>query len=302
MDSLYLGLAYFVVYSFLGWCCEVVFCTLNSGTFVNRGFLNGPYCPIYGFGMVGILALLHPVFNHGWLLFLGATLITSTIELVGGWLLFKLFHARWWDYSNKPFNLGGYICAEFCLIWGLATLVVIKFVHPVVSLLVTRLIPGFLRWPLVILCCLIMAVDTAVSAATAVGLNHRLKELDDLNRALRRYSDTLSNILGATAFTVDQIKDEQQLQLLLAKAEATQRLDDLAEDLRDSAAQRLAAVKRELGENSAKRSQLMNRLSRGRIGPHRLLAAFPRLKHQDYAEALGRVQAALEELNPLKKP
>ena len=155
MNALYLTLAYFLIYSFLGWCCEVIYCTLNSGTFVNRGFLNGPYCPIYGFGMVGILALLEPVFDNMPLLFLGATLITSSIELAGGWILYKLFHARWWDYSKKPFNLGGYICAEFSLIWGLATLGVIKFLHPVVTLLVTRMIPDFLKWPFVILGCLI---------------------------------------------------------------------------------------------------------------------------------------------------
>lgn len=303
MFTLYQILAYFLVYSFLGWCCEVIYCTLNSGTFVNRGFLNGPWCPIYGFGMVGILVLLRPVFHRGWLLFLGATLITSTIELVGGWLLFKLFHARWWDYSKKPFNLGGYICAEFCIIWGLATLGVIKFIHPVVSLLVNWLIPDFLRWPLVLLFCLVMAVDTGTSVATAIGLNHRLKDLDELNRSLRRYSDTLSNILGATAFTVDQIKDEQQLQLLLAKAEASQKLDDLAEDLKENAAQGLATLKEQLRENARKRDQLMKRLTRpGLIGPHRLLDAFPSLKHQDYAEALSRVQSALKDLNPLNKP
>ena len=298
MFTPYQILAYFIVYSFLGWCCEVVFCTLESGSFVNRGFLNGPYCPIYGFGMVGILVLLSPVFDQTFLLFLGATLITSTIELVGGWLLFKLFHARWWDYSRKPFNLGGYICAEFCLLWGLATLVVIKFVHPVVSLLVNHLIPGFLRWPLVLLCCLVIAVDTAVSAATAVGLNRRLKELDDLNRALRRYSDTLSNILGATAFTVDQIKDEQQLQLLLAKAEAAQRMEEMKEE----ASQRMEELKKGLRANADKRSQLMKRLSGTRLlGPHRMLDAFPSLKHQDYAEALSRVRSALEDLKLLKK-
>ncbi len=298
MNALYLTLAYFLIYSFLGWCCEVIYCTLNSGTFVNRGFLNGPYCPIYGFGMVGILALLEPVFDNMPLLFLGATLITSSIELAGGWILYKLFHARWWDYSKKPFNLGGYICAEFSLIWGLATLGVIKFLHPVVTLLVTRMIPDFLKWPFVILGCLIMAVDTAASAATAVGLNRKLKELDGLNKALRRHSDVLSNILGAAAFTVDQIKDEQQLQLLLGKAEAAQRLGELKEE----AGQRLEDLKADLKANAARRSQLMKRLGGTHlVGPHRMLDAFPSLKSSDYSEALSLLRSALDDLNPMKK-
>ena len=135
------ALCLFFVYSFLGWGVEVAFHAVSLGKLVNRGFLNGPVCPIYGFGMLGILTLLAPLENNLFWLFLGGMAVTTTIELVGGWALYKLFHTRWWDYSDLPMNLGGYICAQFSLYWGIGTLLMIKLVHPTV-LLMLHLVPG----------------------------------------------------------------------------------------------------------------------------------------------------------------
>ena len=116
--SLYQTLAYFLIYSCLGWCLEVVYAAVTTGKLVNRGFLNGPVCPIYGFGMVIVLYALTPLVDNTLLLYLGGVILPSALELVGGWALYKLYRTRWWDYSDYPFNIGGYICLEFCLLWG----------------------------------------------------------------------------------------------------------------------------------------------------------------------------------------
>ena len=110
----------------LGWCLEVCFCTINTGQFVNRGFLNGPVCPIYGFGMVLVIVALTGFSGNLPALFLGGMVLTSAIELAGGWALKKLFHTSWWDYSDQPFNIGGYICLKFSLAWGLCVVVVMR--------------------------------------------------------------------------------------------------------------------------------------------------------------------------------
>ncbi|HVI41432.1 MAG TPA: putative ABC transporter permease, partial [Anaerovoracaceae bacterium] len=114
---------YFIIYAFLGWCTEVVYAAAKTGQFVNRGFLNGPYCPIYGFGVLFVIYLLHPVIDNLLYIFLGSVLITSAIELAGGYILEEIFHQKWWDYSDMPLNIGGYICLFFSLMWGLACLV-----------------------------------------------------------------------------------------------------------------------------------------------------------------------------------
>ena len=119
--SLYQIFAYFLIYSCLGWCLEVIYAAVTTGKLINRGFLNGPVCPIYGFGMVIVLFALTPLSHNLLLLYLGGVILPSALELVGGWALYKLYHTRWWDYSDYPFNIGGYICLEFSLLWGVGT-------------------------------------------------------------------------------------------------------------------------------------------------------------------------------------
>lgn len=106
----------FVIYAFVGWCCEVAFAAVKSGTFVNRGFLTGPVCPIYGFGMLIVALLLTPLANSWLLLFVGAVVLTSLLELVTGFVLERFFHQKWWDYSAFRGNIGGYICPQFSLL------------------------------------------------------------------------------------------------------------------------------------------------------------------------------------------
>ena len=122
--SLYEIAMYFFLYAFLGWCCEVIYATLKTGKFVNRGFLNGPVCPIYGTGVVLLLLALTPLRDYAWAVFLAAALICSALELITGFVLEKLFHKKWWDYSDRHFNLCGYICLEMSLLWGVAALAV----------------------------------------------------------------------------------------------------------------------------------------------------------------------------------
>lgn len=90
----------FLIYGFLGWCCEVIFAGVNQGKFVNRGFLNGPICPIYGCGMLLVLLILWPLRHRLLLLFIGSVALCTLLEYIVGFLLEKLFHQKWWDYSN----------------------------------------------------------------------------------------------------------------------------------------------------------------------------------------------------------
>ena len=100
-----------------GWCTEVSYAALDRGIFVNRGFLNGPYCPIYGCGVVIVVAVLTPLKDNLLILFIGSFLLTSILEYITGYLLEKVFHNQWWDYSDKPFNIHGYVCLKFSIYW-----------------------------------------------------------------------------------------------------------------------------------------------------------------------------------------
>ena len=217
--SLYHVLAFFLIYSCVGWCLEVIYAAATTGKLVNRGFLNGPVCPIYGFGMIIVLFALTPLVDHTLLLYIGGVILPSALELVGGWALYKLYHTRWWDYSDYPFNIGGYICLEFCLLWGVGTLVVMRIVHPIIAGFVD-MVPPFAG--LVLMCVLyaVYAADVVATAVAASGLSKTLDTMEQLADSIHAVSDAMTLLLGTTTLSADQKLDEQRLQLKLAAAEA----------------------------------------------------------------------------------
>ena len=225
--SLYHILAFFLIYSCLGWCVEVVYAAATTGQLVNRGFLNGPVCPIYGFGMILVLFFLTPLEDNLLLLYLGGVILPSALELVGGWALYKLYRTRWWDYTDKPFNIGGYVCLEFSLMWGVGAMVMVKVIHPTIAALV-NIIPPLVGF---VLMCLLYAVYAADVVATAIAASDLARELDALEKvadSMHAVSDAMTEILGTTALDMDQKMDESRLQLKLAAAEARDSYDKLS--------------------------------------------------------------------------
>ena len=130
----------FIVYSITGWIIEVIATYPDTKCFVNRGFLIGPYCPIYGNCAIAMIFLLHNVTNPI-LLFVLSILICSVGEYVTSYAMEKIFHARWWDYSKNKFNLNGRICLVNSLAFGVLGFLLIKFVNPFVVGLITKLSP-----------------------------------------------------------------------------------------------------------------------------------------------------------------
>ena len=276
---------WFFVYGLLGWCAEVVFAAVKEHRLVNRGFLCGPICPIYGFGMVALLYAARALGAPGLplsvpVVFVVGGVLTTLLELVVGWGLYRLFRIRWWDYTGIPFNLGGYICPQFSLLWGLGSVVMVKGLHPLLARLGDR-IPLQALLPLDLILLLVFAVDTAASAAAAAGLDRKLKEIDELRARLRRTSDRLTELLGTGAMTADTLLDEQKLQLALARME---RRDD-AEALREELTTHAAALRARLRE-----------MDLDRFGARRLLRAFPRMRSLRYGETLAATREALRTL------
>ena len=294
---LYHLLWFFFVYAFLGWCAEVGYAATKTGKFVNRGFLNGPWCPVYGFGVVIVLSCLEPLSGNLPLLFLGSVALTSALEWLTGFALEKLFHQRWWDYSDEPFNLTGYICLRFSLMWGFACLFVVKLLHPTVVLAVD-LLPRPLGWVLLAGLCAALGVDLAATVSAIARLNRRLVLLDELAGRIREASDDLGEdladrVLDAAERGADWKEDWEDLAQRLAQRRAQRRaalaegLDDLREDLQD----RAEASRQQLQEWRASAQELLDKSSRGQ---RRLLRAFPSLRSVDHRAALERLRRRLE--------
>lgn len=191
----------FFIYSFLGWCIEVAFVAVTLGEVTNRGFLHGPVCPIYGCGMLGVLMILTPIEDNIFMLFIGGMLICSAVELFGGWILDKIFHMRWWDYSNKKFNVGGYICLAFSIMWGMAVVFAVKFVHPPIMSLIKK-IPVGMQFAIIIVLSVIIIVDMIVTLKNLIGMKKSLGQLDKMAEELQGIGDQLKDIVGNSAITV----------------------------------------------------------------------------------------------------
>ena len=242
--------AYFLVYSFIGWVVEVAYHAVTLGRVVNRGFLNGPVCPVYGVGMVLVFAVIDLAAGtsvggigqaNAGIVFLAGMILASTVEFIGGWGLYHIFHARWWDYRKKPFNLGGYVCLEFSIYWGLGALLVTRVLHPVVDRFSAGLVPEKWGWPLMAVLYLVYFADAVVTVLIVLGLNKRLAELDRLQASMRIVSDDLSERIGTRTLESMQRLDEGRVQAALARAE----LRDAVEERREETEKELALRKAE---------------------------------------------------------
>lgn len=270
---------FFFLYSMLGWISEVIFAALDTGKLVNRGFLNGPLCPIYGSGMVAILFLIGRWADNVFVVFFGGMLITTLVELIGGIILYRAFHTRWWDYSDQPFNLGGYICLKFSLMWGLGSILLVMVFHP----LIEKPVLSIPETPLVVIDLVLLAlfaVDLGLSIAAAIGLNKRMTQIEEARSAMRVLSDKLTEVVGTSALNADELLDEQKLQLALARMEGRDNMEQLRTEFEARAA-----------EATARYRAAVNQLEQNtRFGPGRLLKAFPRMKSRDHADTVARLR------------
>ena len=186
--TIYRTACYFVIYAFLGWCLEVVYQAVEHGKFINRGFLNGPYCPIYGFGVILVCYSLEPISENIIVLYVGSVLLTTFLELITGFLLEKVFAQKWWDYTQERFNLKGYICLKFSLLWGVACLVTVRLIHPLTEKLINN-IPQKVGIFLLSLILTGFLSDTTITVLAIIHIKRRLVILEGISAEMRKISD-----------------------------------------------------------------------------------------------------------------
>ncbi len=184
-----------ILYSFIGWVYESTLCSVTQHKLVNRGFLAGPLCPIYGFGALVIILCLGREANSSILsLFLSGAVLTCTLEYLTSWLMEKLFHARWWDYSHYRFQLNGRVCLLGAVAFGTMSVLILKVVHPFVKDLTER-IPEQVLYIICGLLLLLVAADTVTTVRSVVNMNQKLAEVQAaLDRIKERVSDVKDDI------------------------------------------------------------------------------------------------------------
>ncbi|MGB4588951.1 MAG: putative ABC transporter permease [Clostridiaceae bacterium] len=137
---------WFTLYSFMGWLMESTFASIKQRKYINRGFLKGYICPIYGFGALIIIQnsiVINSLFQNTTVRILvglvSSILLVSILEYYTGTIFERIFHQKWWDYSTKKYNLKGYVCLQFSIVWGLLAFILINVVHPFVNSMTSNL-------------------------------------------------------------------------------------------------------------------------------------------------------------------
>ena len=254
----------FFIYAFLGWCTEVAFAAFKERRFVNRGFLNGPICPVYGFGVVAVIHFLTPL--------------------------------RWWDYSNMPLNLNGYVCLLFSLIWGVFCVFIVDVFHPLIDTLLSH-IPFLVG--IILVCILVIAglADLYVTASGILKLNKRLEKMQAIADELHQISDKLGESIYKRTITAmekqEEFKDtvsEKQEEFKSAISEKQEAISDTLADVSDEVKERITLLRRSYLENVKATSHMQKRI----------MKAFPKMQSRNYKESFEDLRNKLKEMS-LKK-
>ncbi len=281
----------FIIYAFIGWCSEVAYAALERGIFVNRGFLNGPYCPIYGVGVLIVVVVLTPLKGNLLLLYAGSFLLTSVLEFITGFVMEKAFHNKWWDYSDKPFNIMGYVCLKFSILWGFACSFIMLVIHPIIFGFI-RMIPHVVGVILIMIIMVCFAVDLFVTVSTIIKFNKRLKLMNEIAAKLKVVSNEIGENVYENVMNALERKEE-------FKDTHTELLDEL-EEKKENISNTLQETKEKLSEAAEKaklkkeQEELLNKYrqlyEKKNLISSRLMKAFPDMKSKDHNEILQKLK------------
>lgn len=190
--SLYSLLWLYIVYSFAGWCIEVSAAVISKRKFINRGFVSGPLCPIYGAGAVLYAVFLPELKSAPFFLFLGGMILASVLEFSTGKILEKIFKKKWWDYSHHRFSFDGYICLRYSVLWGLFALLLLYVTNPALLYLLS-LLPSTLGHILLLFLCYILVLDFTATWIALKGMQKEAKQLSSFRKGMVHASRLLEN-------------------------------------------------------------------------------------------------------------
>lgn len=298
--SIYFILLYFFVYGFLGWCTEVGFAAFKTHHFVNRGFLNGPICPIYGVGVTAVITVLTPYKSDIIVLYILSVVLVTVLEGVTGWAMDKIFHNKWWDYSDMPLNIGGYVCLLFSIVWGFACLFIIYFIQPLVHDLLA-FIPTIVGIILIIILGIILIADLYVTASTIFKFNRRLAAMEKIAAEMHEISEQIGQEIFEKTIRAMDRQESSKEKLATATDEFKEKMQDTASGLKEKT-QGTAFELKERALDARERSQEINEELRSRIASlhtryhestdkpgrisRRLMNAFPKMESRQYKESL----------------
>lgn len=202
MEKFSLYFILLLIYSFMGWIIEVCNFLITEKKFVNRGFMIGPYCPIYGCSAIIMILYLDQYKSNPLTVFLLAVVVCSIMEYIVSYVMEKLFKARWWDYSNRKFNINGRVCLTNAFLFGLLGMTLVYFVNPLLYGIISKINPKIMIVISIILMILFVA-DFITSMSITFNLKNSMKKLkrdntEEINKKVKEIIE--SKVLNRRIF------------------------------------------------------------------------------------------------------
>lgn len=282
-----------LLYSLLGWCGEMVYCSLCQRKFCEkRGFLNGPICPIYGHGALLVLVALDGGCQNPILTFLLGMLLTSIVEYITSFAMEKLFHMRWWDYSRYRFNINGRVCLRNSALFGAACVLLCHGVGPRLTIFIARLIVRGSGVPMAAALSVLYGADIVLSVRSALQIRARLEKLHAIEHEL---SEKLEHLREEHR----QAREAQLIHLEEAIVSARHDLEEKRSDAMHAVQSRLEPLSGELAQHlEAARRDAKQRMKalyeKPDIFERRLLQSFPAMHSPRHGEALEKLREYLK--------
>ena len=185
-------LSYFMIYSFFGWCIESIYRSICEKKIINTGFLYGIVCPIYGIGAIIMILLLDGIKDNIFLLFITGFVILSIWEYIVSVLLELVFKRKYWDYSDKKFNIHGRVCLLNSIFWGILGIIFTLFIHPFIENIIIKIDYNLLLYANIIIY-IAFIVDVVKSIINHKTVAKQLEKLEKISKQLRKNIIELKN-------------------------------------------------------------------------------------------------------------
>ncbi len=217
----------FFVFSAIGWTIETIYCSLGNKKFINRGFLYGPVCPIYGAGAllfeILVAPLSEPFAKRWWLVVIVGMVLADILEYLTSYIMEKLFNARWWDYSENFLNLHGRICFKHTCYWGLFSFLFVYVVSPVYNYLI-GFVPQNTRNIAVGIILVIFLVDLVLTVKATMDIHRLMKKIESFRTSLSEYGEILK-------LAAESIKDATEITYTDKKRELVNQFKDIKDSI-----------------------------------------------------------------------
>lgn len=295
-------LFFFYTYCFIGWCWETFYVSVRKKKLVNRGFMHGPFLPIYGTGAIMMLLVSAPFQDNLVLTYLAGVVGATVLELITGSLMELLFKVRYWDYSKQPFNYKGYICLSSSLAWGAFTILMTKFLHKPIEHFVLGLPAIGVSWAAVSLTCYLV-VDFAISFKGALDLRTLLDKMENAKAELAIMERRLDAMIAFSTGKYAQEKPESSKNQKLSDLRI--RVDERLEAVKQSFQGGVENLQEELEQYRVRLQELLggqgNSFLKKRKKQSRRIFGNPTMVSKRYQQSLNELKQMMSDFRKKKK-